>query len=316
MSTSVRRSASQRRLLLLVALEIGLRRIPNDYAYKNERLVRDGAGLRFLVLGSSHAYRGVEPDSMGGAGFNAANISQDLSYDRAVLEHYLPHLPKLEYIVLPVSYGSLGGRLELGAEAWRVKNYTLYMGIDKDASNIKHYVELLNRPVRDEVRMLRRYLTEGKDNRVCGASGAATKTMGAASDLDRSGEAAAARHTHPSTDRMDFGRKELKALVQLATEHGVHVFLFAPPAWRTYRDRLDSAQLHGVITTCEQLDREHAEVDYIDLLADPRFIKSDFADADHVSAAGQAKLSRILRAWIDSARTATGPVPLPGNDHP
>ena len=132
-------------LLLLVALEIGLRRIPNDYAYKNERLVRDGAGLRFLVLGSSHAYRGVEPDSMGGAGFNAANISQDLSYDRAVLEHYLPHLPKLEYIVLPVSYGSLGGRLELGAEAWRVKNYTLYMGIDKDASNIKHYVELLNR---------------------------------------------------------------------------------------------------------------------------------------------------------------------------
>ena len=62
-------------MLLLGSMEHGLRQIPNDYSFKSQRMINDGASFEFLVLGNSHAYLGVDPDQMGSVGFNAANIS-------------------------------------------------------------------------------------------------------------------------------------------------------------------------------------------------------------------------------------------------
>ncbi|HRH70935.1 MAG TPA: hypothetical protein PLB89_15640, partial [Flavobacteriales bacterium] len=292
-------------LLLLAGTERLLRRIPNDYSFKHRRMIEEGSSFKVLVLGNSHAYKGIDPDLMGSVGFNAANISQDLRYDRAILEKYLPSLPNLQHLVLPISYGSLGAELEQGRESWRVKNYVLYMGISEYATGLEHHLELVNRPMRDQVRMVRRYVQHGSDNRVCSESGTGSQRPAADLDLQRSGEDAAARHRRTSAEGIERSRHELERIVRLATERGIRVHLVTTPAYATYRNALNEPQLRNAISTCEHLARTNTLVDYIDLMADPRFLVDDFADADHLSVPGQRKLSRILGEWIGTLPSNT-----------
>lgn len=295
-------------LLLLTAMELGLRRIPNDYAYKHDQLLNHGADFRVLVLGSSHGYKGIDPEAMGLPGFNAANISQDLGYDRAILEHYLPHLPALEYLVLPISYGSLGARMAAGKEAWRVKNYTLYMGLDKDADALSDHLELLNRPMADQVRMLMKHYRTGRDNRACLPSGMASHQRRTGLDLDSTGRKAAARHFNHSQEAVEQGLADLDAILDLAAQHRLQVVLVTLPAWSTYRKELDPAQLERVQATCTRLAEASPTVHYLDLLNDPRFERTDFEDADHLSVSGATKASEIIAQLIGElpSRQASG----------
>lgn len=283
-------------MFLLAGTEVLLRQIPNDYAFKAERMINDGREFEFLVLGSSHAYRGVDPDQMGRKGFNAANISQDLSYDRAILERYIGSMPQLKDLFIPISYGSLTSELEQGPEAWRAKNYILYMDLPGRSFQPTDHFELMNGPLREHFQRLRAYLLTGKDNRICSSSGSSEKQTGPEIDLVADGLKAAKRHSHPGHSTAS-AERHLRAIIELAVERGIRVHLFIPPAWKTYREHLDPEQLATVRNVCQHYADSVPSATYHDLLADPLFIGSDFADADHLSANGQAKLSRILANW-------------------
>lgn len=283
-------------LVLLAILELLLRRIPNDYSVKNEHMEREGADLHFLVLGNSHAYKGVDPDRMGPHGFNVANISQDYHWDRAVLDRYIGSMPRLEHVFIPLSYGSLGARLEQGQEAWRVKNYTLYMGIGSPHFALEHHLELLNRPMVAQLRMLRSHLEQGKNNVLCSSSGMGIAPSDPDMDLEANGRTAALRHLRD--DRGADGNADLDAIIATATARGMHVHLFIPPGWTSYRDGLDPVQLANVRAKGLALSSAHELVTFDDLLADPRFVQEDFGDADHLSPSGAIKLSAILAAHL------------------
>jgi hypothetical protein len=281
---------------LLAGTEVLLRQIPNDYAFKAERMINDGREFEFLVLGSSHAYRGVDPDQMDRKGFNAANISQDLSYDRAILERYIASMPQLKDLFIPISYGSLTSELEQGPEAWRAKNYILYMDLPGRSFQLSDHFELMNGPLREHVQRLKAYLLAGKDNRVCAFSGSSQKQVDPDIDLVADGLKAAKRHSHPGRST-ESAEGHLRAIIDLAVDRGIRVHLFIPPAWKTYREHLDPKQLATVRKVCQHYADSVPSVTYHDLLADQQFIEADFADADHLSASGQVKLSRILSNW-------------------
>ncbi|MBK6551087.1 MAG: hypothetical protein IPG11_11875 [Flavobacteriales bacterium] len=293
-------------LLILVGIEVGLRRIPNDYSFKHEQLVRNGSEFQILVLGNSHAYKGIDPEVIGLPGFNAANISQDLSYDRAVLERHLPYLPSLDYIILPISYGTLGSHMASGKESWRVKNYTIYMGIDKDANELADHLELLIRPMQDQLSMLSKYYLKGRDNRSCQQSGVASQMRRTGVDLSSTGRKAAARHFHPSNPATEQSLKDLDAIIALASQHSIEVVLVTLPAWSSYRRELDPVQLERKNATCERLANNSPAVHYFDLLDDPRFDSTNFEDADHLSFSGSVKVSKLIAILISG---------LPKNDN-
>ena len=74
--------------LFVVASELIIRRIPNDYSYKNAYL-RDNAGdVEVLVLGSSHGFYGVDPVCFSRRGFNASHLSQSLDYDYFIFSKF------------------------------------------------------------------------------------------------------------------------------------------------------------------------------------------------------------------------------------
>jgi hypothetical protein len=283
-------------IAVLAVMEIVLRRIPNDYSLKAGTLTAHGDSIGILVLGGSHSYHGIEPALLPDHAFNAANISQDLRYDRALLEQYIDHLPALQCIVVQVSYGSFGAELEHGKEAWRVKNYVLYMDMGDKATQLAHHLELLNRPMSEQWTMIRDFLAHGKDNRLCAANGARMKPAPDGLDLEGSGREAAKRHTRTSSASIERSKAELARIVEMATARRVHVLLYTPPAWSSYRASVDSAQLASVVATCNSYVRSDTLVRYRNLFADERFIEADYSDADHLSPSGAEKMSRILAA--------------------
>ena len=53
----------------------------------------------------------------------------------------------------------------------------------------------------------------------------------------------------------------------------IHVFLFTPPAWRTYRNNLNEEQLEILYKTMKNITKKYKNITYHSFLDDKRFIK-------------------------------------------
>jgi hypothetical protein len=86
----------------------------------------------------------------------------------------------------------------------------------------------------------------------------------------------------------------LRDFVQECKERNIHVILFTPPAWHTYRDNLNKMKLDVVVGKAESLATNNSNVEYLNLLEDSQFYSDDFHDADHLAGKGARKLTILL----------------------
>lgn len=93
-------------LLGLVFCEHFLRKIPNDYSFKNEWLSNNARTIQVLNMGSSHAFYGIEPNLFSCKAFNAAHVSQSIKYDHFIFSKFVNDMDSLKVLVLPISYFS------------------------------------------------------------------------------------------------------------------------------------------------------------------------------------------------------------------
>ena len=110
--------------LLAIGLEIYVESIPNSYTYKRTYLEQHAAEIKTLILGSSYAYDGVDPNVLDAA-FNLANSSQCFEDDYSLLQRNIVYLDSLKRVVLPISYSSL----QMVSSSNRRVYYTIYMDI-------------------------------------------------------------------------------------------------------------------------------------------------------------------------------------------
>lgn len=292
-------------LLASAFFESALRRIPNNYAYLDDRLLNHGDSIEVLVLGNSHAFNGVNPDGLGLHGFNAANISQDHRFDHLLLERYISHLPRLKAVVIPVSYASVGAQIEYGNEPWRMKNYALYMGMSGETEELADRFEVMTRNKGELVQSLWKYWRTGESNLRCGPHGG--KAGKSERDLDFETEArkAATRHSKGPLGPYSSNRAHLEAIIRIAEERGIKVLLFSPPGHSTYRQLLHPLQLGLSRLIPRELESNHSCVQFIDLLSDPEFQTEDFSNPDHLNESGNGKLTRILALELQSQLTSS-----------
>ena len=288
---------------LLLGGELWVRQVPNDYSYKHRQLLEQRTDTEVLILGSSHSLFGLNPEHFSQRAFNFALTSQSLSYDRYLFERYLPRLPKLKAIVLPIGFFSLGYSLEDGIEAWRKQRYVHYLGYWKelDASEwleLKNYSTLYHNDAGQMFEQTKRY-------RKRGTSPLTVNTLGwselfveqTPAGLDTSGAEAAARHA--AVPQRNQPRLDLLAMLETAKKQNIKVLLFIPPAWESYRHAVDKGRMQHTRQFLARLaGQEHVE--FIDLFADDRFTEEDFYDGDHLNHKGAQKLSRIISTQIDN----------------
>lgn len=292
-------------LLGIVLCEYYLRKIPNDYSYKNEWLSNNAGSIRVLNMGSSHAYYGIEPSQFSCKAFNAAHVSQSIKYDHFIFSKFVNEMDSLEVLVLPVSYGSfLGFGPENGIEDWRVKYYSIYYGCKYHRFEPKYNLEVYNDLHLKNVL----YSILGKaSHRRCNELGFGTsyKLENRPEDWKERGTTAAKRHTRRKIDSiiMEKNIRLVEEIVDKCVEKKAQVIILTTPTFLTYRENLNREQLKLMEDCCNSFVEHYDNVFYLNLLADERFCEDDFFDADHLNEFGAAKLTLILQQTIDTLRT-------------
>ncbi|HOY32873.1 MAG TPA: hypothetical protein PKW80_13425 [Bacteroidales bacterium] len=285
-------------LLLFVLMEAFLRMIPNDYLLKKKYLDVHAEKIQTLVFGSSHAFRGINPEYFSGKTFNAGYVSQSLKYDYKIFEKYKHQMTALKTVVVPISYFSFVYELEHSIEAWRTKNYVIYYGFQNTAS-FKYYSELLSNSFKINVTRLVSYYIRGESSISSDSNGYGRLDITKNTDLERTGKEAAERHTVKDQAFVKDNCFYVQSIIEDCRKQGVQVILVTLPAWETYRVLLDSQQLIAMENNANNLSETYRNCIYINLLDDTDFVKNDFHSADHLNDAGAKKLSLKLNDIIN-----------------
>lgn len=282
-------------LVALMAMELAVRAIPNDYAYKNAYLSQHAAKIELLSLGSSHGLQGIDPAYFSKKAFNDAHSSQSISYDYQIWNKFKHSLTNLEVLILPISYFSFFSDLSESVESWRIKNYAIYY--DLGPQPVKAMLEVYNQTPYSIALMVFNAVL-GKTNLSIDTGGFPLKDP-KPSDLVTSGIAAAARHTHEDAHNLEKNIAYLSSILDDCRAMGVDVVLITTPTTHHYHDLLDEGQLSLMYASLDALLAADDNLAYYDFLKDDRFVDADFHDADHLSRAGAEKLSRILNDLIE-----------------
>jgi len=289
---------------LAVSMEYLLQQIPNDYACKKKYFDKHSEKIQTLILGSSHAYFGINPVYFSKNTFNASHVSQSLDFDLAILNKYQNNLGNLDIIVLPISYFTLFGKLENGQEAWRVKNYTIYYGIN--AKSLSDCSELLSNKLKRNIYRLYGYYVKNKNDITCTELGwGTTYKSELAKDLQETGKTAAKRHTRgdilSEKNRKIFNENLniLKSFSEFCSQRNIKLIFLTTPTYHTYRENINADQRAKMVETINNFVSKHSNFHYFNWFEDIDFIEEDFYDADHLNEIGVEKLSRKLSQHID-----------------
>lgn len=284
------------------SVEALIREIPNDYFYKREYLDENVSSVEILFLGSSHAYRDINPVYIDAKSFNAAYVSQSLYYDYRILEKYKNNWSHLKYIVVPVSYFSLFYELEDSPEAWRIKNYSIYYSM-RTTYHISDYSELLSNRLDINLGRIYTYYVDGQTSITSSELGWGGKEKSDIKvDWVEKGKTAAQRHTVTSERFFDENVNNLMSIISFAEEHDAQVIFYTPPAFETYVENLNKKQLSQTIQTMTELDSAHSNVVYVNFLTSDLFDQEDFYDADHLNEIGARKFTLEIGKLINAQR--------------
>lgn len=289
-------------LLLAAMLELGLRRIPNDYSYKSHWLETHISEVKILNFGSSHGYFGINPNAFSKQAFNAAHVSQTIGLDHFIFSKYIGEADSIEYLILPVSYSSLNSNVMIGGkEKWRNKKYMFYYDCPYRKCSFKN-LEIWDGKLHNNCLRLYRFFFHDIDEVYVDALGWC-KMEGL--DWEDDGEEAAKRHTASiiPMDRVEKNIEMIQSIINVCQAKDIEIILLTLPAYETYREKLNNKQLSIVTNSCDSLAAFYKNVVYFNLLSDCRFNRNDFFNSDHLNEQGATKLSLLLQQVIDSLDT-------------
>jgi len=287
-------------IMLFSWIEFKARDLPNSYALKKENFERLHDSVSILVLGSSHALKGINPDFFSCTGFNFSNSSQSLSLDSWICLKYLPQLPELKAVVIDISCFSFYFDLKDSPEEWRNYFYYRYYGLPvpcRDLPDLRSFSRaalytrgFLNDLVFNKLNVKEEFgdiQPNGWERTPSGGGGS--------SSLSNSGGRKRVILHQSLRDEKNFPfiLHNLEELLSALEKRKIQVFFVSVPVYQTYSDFLDPANIrenHRILShLCEMYPAS-----YSDYTHDSRFHPEDFYDNDHLNSKGAEKFSRIL----------------------
>ncbi len=287
-------------IVLGAILELSLRQIPNDYEFKNSQLDLQKESVKTLMIGSSHIMYGLNSDYFEENSYNLGHVSQTIDMDYYLLEKYIKILPKLKTVVMRLSYTTLHEQLKTGPEAWRLKNYNLYYGLNF-SNALKYKSEILSVKLKNNLSRLKDYYFNNEKMITVEQSGWAYFDQDQADiPIHLLGFDAAKRHTIKDDALVSENLEFLNKIVKLCNKEGVKVLLVTLPAHQSYIDNLEQHQLDIVTSAGKRMNETYDNCDYLNLLNDDNFKDEDFYDADHLNRDGAKKLSILVDGIIST----------------
>jgi len=280
-------------------LERSLRVFPNSYSVKRHAMERALKDTQILITGSSHSFYGIRPSLLSPHAFSLAYVSQNLYYDTRLALKYLGSMPKLTTVVIPISYFSLEGSSDLGAENWREPFYYRIYGI----RSIRQPWVLANYSVLalygpNEARSL---MTQGPPSCDVGEDGGVASGGLAPGSTEKLASRAALIRHHGGM-RPEYIAENVRRLEELLTalrSRGIRAIFVTTPVYRTYSSGIRRDAYRRMQDTLGSLCLRYG-LRYLNHMEDPRFTEADFSDTDHLDLQGATKFTQILRNEIIS----------------
>jgi len=275
--------------------ENGLSRMQNSYSLKREQLEAQAQGIQVLVLGPSHALRGVDPDCFSMKGYNAAEIQQSLYYDTRITLKYLDKMTSLKVVLMDISYPSLWYQIYNGPEPFRDYFYDSYWNINYPGIkwyDIRKYSKILQygndsawayalRGFNDN--LTRGYLNNGWAIR--GKKGKINDSMGYARVKSQEKEMI--------QENFETNVNDITMLLNELNKRKIKLIFFTPPFTGCYTKFLDEKRWIIINKTLNELCVKYNSK-WFDYHNDLRFSDSDFRDDTHLNKDGAIKFSKII----------------------
>lgn len=284
-------------IFLCLFLEFSLRRVPNDYSKKCKYLNEYAPKINTLFLGNSHTFYGIDPTYLKQNSFNASHISQSLDIDHAILYKYENNWDSLKNIVIPIDYFSFYSNLSTGVEYWRVRNYNLYYDIH-EFGDWSTNTELIGNFKFGLSKFLHFYVQKQNLITATNLGWGTGYSFEKRQNLIQTGQEAAKRHLKENNLSFESNVKYLNSIIEFAQKRNINVLLFTSPAYKTYTNLLDTAQLNETLKTIALITSKNKNVRYYNLMNDTSFMERDFYDADHLNEFGAKKLTLKMESLL------------------
>lgn len=273
-----------------VVLEVLLRQVPNEFTLKNDFMEANAEEIEVLILGPSHAFFGIIPDSLQFNAFNMAYPGQSIEIDLEILKKYAPRLTNLKTVIQPMSYFTLFNQLEND----RLKNYSIYYSMDLRAHPAAN-VLFVHDNLRAHTETLKHALAGTHPKMKCDERGwGNTYSSDETYDLDEYAMKNVKWQNQQSDGDIDACISDLGEIVQISEELGANMLLLSTPITEMFWVRSDQTQFEMTSHIADSLAQSSTNITYLDMKFDGRFSESDFYDSDHLNDVGAAKFSSIL----------------------
>jgi hypothetical protein len=294
-------------LLLPVSLffsymEFSLSKLQNSYSFKRACLEKQLDSIEIVVLGSSQVLYGINPDYFCLKGFNLGTIGQPLYYDTRLMLRYIDKMPKIKYVLINISYFSLGFQLIDGPEKWRDYFYSRFWNIDfteLDIYNLKKYSYFfLYSP-----RLAYSYFLKGFHVNLIGGFKQngyviVDTIRNSRSVSDSSGYARVKAHEGIYHERRCAeNQHDLELLVAELIRRNIVPVIVTPPVYSSYYKYVNKARLKRDQDTINRICNKY-KCRFFNYFMDSRFTERDFYDSDHMNSLGAEKFSRIINSEI------------------
>jgi hypothetical protein len=281
-------------VLLLLYVEVKLAGVPNTYNTKKNQLELVKNETELLILGNSQTMFGINPEFLPLKAYNLANTNQDYYRDSALLAYYLPQMPKLKTILLPISDFSLGCPLH-NTEPWREFFYYHYWKIEPEfnRSDIrKHSMIALYTP-RTAFYHLRNFFNISMREKI--HSNGFQEIYFSESQLTAPKVKTNLLRLQNINDAkyFDISFRRLKSIITMAQKNNIQVILIKTPANELFR-RYQDKQIHRKSEAYFAQLYQQTGLTFLDYSVCDELVDEDFLDAYHLNGFGAKKFSRIL----------------------
>jgi len=248
-----------------------------------------------LILGTSHAWVGLNPEWVSDNCLNLANAFQPFYYDYHILEKYAPVMPALKTIILPMSYTSFFSK----PSAYHQNLYSIYWGL---APYGKPMISDHSLILSLGLKTLIERLLKGENNLVNRGWLELKGEFNGSPNLTK-------RRLKMMHDVMDMDNWEesvgwLNKILELAKEKDLRVVLFYPPYSREMNRQINEypyeQKIEGYLNGLH--DDENVELYYFN--NNTLYGNQLFKDADHLNEKGARILSRTMKEIVSNPITA------------
>lgn len=279
--------------LSLIGIECCMNYVPSSYNEKATYIEHHGDSLEVLILGSSHAYYGINPEIFNRKTYSLANSSQTIYYDNQLLEKYIERCKNLKTVIMSISMFSFYFDMGDDGDTFSLVNYKRNFGILQHPLNPEYYSYIISDPKTVWVKLKSHFIYKEKIVHMTPLG--MYYYPNEKTHPNNSGIKRVKLHSYNS------GPKEaiiadLYNMAELCQKHNVSLILVTTPTQKSYYSNFNPKQIAQIHHIIRNLTNKFDHVKYLDFTANAQFLDSSlYKDADHLNYLGATKFSQTLQ---------------------